>query len=1581
MLALTNNVPGAQTAFIDTYQFGNYSVSQPLAFTAAQGNGISVTHDTIGSNPLQVTLSVDAGTLTLVHPNPNGGIVYRTGDGYQDSTIVFEGTLADVNTALSWVGYTPPAEQFFQWSLADGGNGHWYRFVSGSKTWTQARDEATAAGGYLATVTSAAENAFVNGFDYSSVGFWLGGYQDRSSITYSEPAGGWRWVTSEPWSYTNWNAGDPNDAGRTEDHLAGNWSSSGKWADFQATNARPGYVVEFNTDPRPAPRTQATLTLSTDDLGFAGAPLTDTDTVTINLTRQPGFADSPNYSTNPAAVDTTFGTNGVVTVDASGGIDSIIDMRVMPDGKIVAVGAVNNRVGLLRFNADGTLDPTFGPNGNGGVQVDLGNGVVPIEMQIDLSGRIVVLTSERSGISAGYLVRFSSSGTLDTTWGSSGVVSIDRELNHWGNAQVFGVRSLRISPEGRCLIAVNRVLSSLGNQPLVAAFQIYGETGFLVANVAPSLPPGFTRAALANQDGTVLVIGKESTQSVLASYSFIESGTVYTQTSRFLVDLVSDFEIRSALSLPDGRILVVGSSNSDFFICRLLSDGRLDTTFGTNGVSRVNVLNNADEGWRATVAADGKILVTGYGFNGVNNDVCIIRMSYDGVVDTSFGSAGLRWLNLGGDDRGYAVATLPDGKILIGGKTGNDIAFVRLLGDGLNPDGPRGIILSGGPVLESAAVGTAVGPLVANDPTPDDTIVFTLVSGAGSDDNGSFTIEGGVVKTAIPLDYETKSSYSIRVRATDLSGLWFEKAVSIDVANVNEPPAAPTVSATTIAENSPVATTIGTLSAVDPDTGAGATFSLVAGQGGDDNAAFAISGSLLRTAVSFDYETKSSYSLRVRAADGGGLFTDSVIVITVTDVNEAPQAVTLSSQTASETLPEAGVVGILGTLDPDVGGTYAYSLVAGAGDDDNAAFAIFGNELRSAVPLDFETKPSLRVRVRSTDQGGLWAETSFVITVTDATPEPPKTISLSSATVAENQPAQTIVGTLSSTDDDAGDTFTYSLVAGGTDNALFSVVGNSLRSAASLDHEAGAVRTIRVRSTDSAGLFRDRDFQIMVTNVNERPTAVTLSKLTLVEGTPANSLVGTLFSVDPDAQETFTYALVAGNGDADNAAFKIVGDQVWVATPSWCKDGPTRSIRVQSTDRGGLSLEAAFTITLEDREFAPSDVRLAPATIEENQPAGTEVGVLAAEDLDGNDGHSFALVTGTGSTDNAKFRIVNGSVYTAAALDFETRSQYSIRVRATDPTGRSVAKPLTISVTDVPEAPTSITLSTNLVFENQPSGTAVGILFSTDPDAGDVPTFSLVDGVGATDNASFTIAGNVLRTARVFDYEAKATHFVRIRATDDGGLSTERAFAVRVRNVIDTVPGPVTIVRADIRGTQLNRSVALRWTAPVNVGDAPIRDYIVQYQRNGSTTWTTLRDGVSVAPSALVAALSGGTSYNFRVAAVNAAGVGPWSTVMQVATPDVRPAVPTGLIATGGVAQAQLSWSPPRNNGGTPIERYIVQYSIDGALWTSASESVSPASPQLTVPSLTRGTRYLFRVAAVNAAGIGAFASRAVLVT
>jgi hypothetical protein len=105
--------------------------------------------------------------------------------------------------------------------------------------------------------------------------------------------------------------------------------------------------------------------------------------------------------------------------------------------------------------------------------------------------------------------------------------------------------------------------------------------------------------------------------------------------------------------------------------------------------------------------------------------------------------------------------------------------------------------------------------------------------------------------------------------------------------------------------------------------------------------------------------------------------------ITVNPVNDSPTDISLSSPSIAENAGANATVGFLSTTDIDVGDTFTYSLVTGSGDMDNAAFNLSGATLRANSSFDFETKSSYSIRVRSTDQGGLWTEKVFTISVTD----------------------------------------------------------------------------------------------------------------------------------------------------------------------------------------------------------------------------------------------------------------------------------------------------------------------------------------------------------------------------------------------------------------------------------------------------------------------------------------------------------------------------------------------------------------------------------------------------------------------
>ncbi|GEM_PF-969887 len=616
------------------------------------------------------------------------------------------------------------------------------------------------------------------------------------------------------------------------------------------------------------------------------------------------------------------------------------------------------------------------------------------------------------------------------------------------------------------------------------------------------------------------------------------------------------------------------------------------------------------------------------------------------------------------------------------------------------------------------------------------------------------------------------------------------------------------LSGSSVAENQSAGTTVGTLSTTDANVDSTFTYSLVSGSGSTDNASFTVSGDALLTAASFNFEAKSTYSIRVRTTDQGGLWFEKAFTITVTDANDVPTDVSLSPGSIMESQPIGTAVGTLSTTDPDTGNTFTYSLVSGSGSTDNASFTISGSTLQSAAIFNLATKSSYSIRVRTTDQGGLWFEKTFTITVTKLNLAPTD-VALSASSVAENQPSGTAVGTLSTTDPDAGDTFTYSLVSGtgSTDNTSFTILGSTLQTAASFNYEAKSSYSIRVRTTDQGGLWFEKAFTITVTNVNEAPTDITLAPSSIMESQPIGTAVGTFSTTDPDAGNTFAYSLVSGTGSTDNASFTISGSTLQSAAIFNLATKSSYSIRVRTTDQGGLWFEKVVTVTVTKLNAAPTDITLSASSIAENQIAGTAVGTLSTSDPDAGNTFTYSLVSGTGGSDNASFTISGNQLLTAAAFNFEAKNSYSIRLRTTDQGGLWFENAFTISVTNVNEAPTDTTLSPGSVAENQPIGTIVGTFSTVDPDIGSTFTYVLVDAPGGEDNNSFTISGNTLRTAAVFDFETQSTFSIRVRTTDQGGLFFGKVFTITVtfvapnRNPTDATLSPSDIAENQAVGT------------------------------------------------------------------------------------------------------------------------------------------------------------------------------------
>ncbi len=347
-------------------------------------------------------------------------------------------------------------------------------------------------------------------------------------------------------------------------------------------------------------------------------------------------------------------------------------------------------------------------------------------------------------------------------------------------------------------------------------------------------------------------------------------------------------------------------------------------------------------------------------------------------------------------------------------------------------------------------------------------------------------------------------------------------------------------------------------------------------------------------------------------------------------------------------------------------------------------------------------------------------------------------------------------------------------------NPLTGVV--TVANSALLDRELGEFFGFTVKATSQDGSFSTRSFTIQLTDINDNPVSNIVDTNAAVNQVFERSATGTVVGItalasDPDVSNNgqITYSLQdtsAGRYKIDPVTGVVTVDD---GTRIDYEAGTTNTIIVKATAPDGSFKTQAFVINVLD-VFELPVLTLSSNTVAENLAAGSAVGNFAVTNATANS-PVYTLVSGTGATNNASFTIVGNQLRTAASFNFEAKSSYSIRVRMTSANGLDVQQIFTINVTNVNETPTNITISNDSVSKSAPIGTQVGLLTGIDPDAGQTFTFSLVAGSGATDNAKFQIVGNSLRTAAALSGRRAS---IRIRVTDQNGLSFDKVFSIRL---------------------------------------------------------------------------------------------------------------------------------------------------------------------------------------------------------
>jgi hypothetical protein len=303
--------------------------------------------------------------------------------------------------------------------------------------------------------------------------------------------------------------------------------------------------------------------------------------------------------------------------------------------------------------------------------------------------------------------------------------------------------------------------------------------------------------------------------------------------------------------------------------------------------------------------------------------------------------------------------------------------------------------------------------------------------------------------------------------------------------------------------------------------------------------------------------------------------------------------------------------------------------------------------------------------------------------------------------------------------------------------------------------------------------------KVILSEFHTLPTSITLDDNQIVENAPLGTVVGLLGATDLDLAATFTFTLVAGAGDTGNGQFQISGNQLQAKPGLDFETQTAYSIRVMVENNHGGTLEQTFTIQVQDVP-SPSMLALSANAIAENLPVNTIIGFLSATDPTPGATFTFALVSGSGDTDNGRFNLSGTDLRSDEVFDFETLpGPFSIRARVTNNGGETLDQ--TFSITLIDEGVTELALSPASVLENLPVGTTIGTLSATvTPIGTPVNIYVLVAGAGSTDNALFSVDGTTIKTAAVLNYAAAATRSIRVRATDANGETFEEALIISI---------------------------------------------------------------------------------------------------------------------------------------------------------------------------------------------------------
>lgn len=705
-----------------------------------------------------------------------------------------------------------------------------------------------------------------------------------------------------------------------------------------------------------------------------------------------------------------------------------------------------------------------------------------------------------------------------------------------------------------------------------------------------------------------------------------------------------------------------------------------------------------------------------------------------------------------------------------------------------NNDVPTDFVLSNTTIDENLPAGTLVGTFTGSDPDINDVLSYDF-DGRNAN-NVFFSIDGNQLKTAFELTIDF-SPLDITVQASDNNGGLIERNFTIEIVNLPDAPDVPDA-IYSVSENSAIGFSIDQLPTTDAD---GETISYTVDSGNDAGAFDLSTSGALTVALPLDFEATPSYTLNVTATDGI-LIDAAVLTINIEDVNEAPTPLVDATFSIDENVDIGSLVAQLDVFDPE-GEPLVYSITSG---NDGGEFEITTlGSINVASGLNFEITPSYILNIEVSD-GAIASSANMTINIEDVNDGPTQTV-LSNNIVDENVPIGTVIGSFTTTDEDANDVHTYQLQTtfdfdiNGVTRSPVAIVGNDLVTDVEFDFELFSTFQIRVLIEDTGMAIISEDFTITVNDLNEIPSSIELSANSIFENTVVGTIIGTFTTIDGDINDTHTYSLVSGFGD--NADFNLSGAQLTNASVFDFETKASYSIKIETNDGNGGTFEQEFEITVKNANDHPTAIALSNDNIDEIAAVGTIIGTLSAVDQDVSDTHTYEVLTSFTFEGVTGFPIqANGSdLITTVPMNFEIFPSFTIDVKTTDASRFPFTETFTIMINDVNEAPTALELSNNSILENSPLNTVIGTLSSVDEDAGDSHTYEVLTSLDLNGEPFFPIVaeGAELITKVFFDFEAGVTELtIDVKTTDENGLSFTESITIIIEDANDA-PSEITL--------------------------------------------------------------------------------------------------------------------------------------------------------------------------------------------